>query len=66
MVACRTPERQVRGSINFTYDSIDNTQEAVAPSRHERIRFDWDVKPRTNQIMILAVRIIYTIYVLKS
>ena len=58
VVECRTPEREVGGSIptaavlcpwarHFTprkYWLI--TQEAVAPSRHDWKIVDWDVKPQ--------------------
>ena len=61
VVECRTPEREVRGSRptsavlcpwarHFTprkYWLI--TQEAMAPSRHDRKIVDWDVKPQHNQ-----------------
>ena len=61
VVECRTPEREVRGSIptaavlcpwarHFTprkYWLI--TQEAVAPSRHDWKIVDWDVKPQHKQ-----------------
>ena len=61
MVECRTPEREVGGSIptaavlcpwarHFTprkYWLI--TQEAVAPSRHDWKIVDWDVKPQHKQ-----------------
>ena len=30
-------------------ESTGNTQEAVAPSRHERKIVDWDVKPQHKQ-----------------
>ena len=61
VVECRTPEREVGGSIptaavlcpwarHFTprkYWLI--TQEAVAPSRHDWKIVDWDVKPQHKQ-----------------
>ena len=61
MVECRTPEREVRdskptaavlcpGARHFTprkYLLI--TQDAVAPSRHDRKFVDWDVKPQHKQ-----------------
>ena len=62
VVECRTPEREVGGSIptaavlcpwarHFTpwkYWLI--TQEALAPSRHDWKTVDWDVKPQHKQI----------------
>ena len=61
VVECRTPEREVGGSIptaavlcpwarHFTpgkYWLI--TQEVVAPSRHDWKIVDWDVKPQHKQ-----------------
>ena len=61
VVECRTPEREVGGSIptaavlcpwarHFTprkYWLI--TQEAVTPSRHDWKIVDWDVKPQHKQ-----------------
>ena len=61
LVECRTPEREVRGSRptaavlcpwarHFTPRKYWlNTQEAMAPSRHEWKIVDWDVKPQHNQ-----------------
>ena len=56
MVEHRTPEREVGGSrptyavVVLEQDrllpgSTGNTQEAVAPSRHDLKVVDWDVKP---------------------
>ena len=61
VVECRTPEREVRGSRptaavlcpwarHFTPRKYWlNTQEAMAPSRHDWKIVDWDVKPQHNQ-----------------
>ena len=61
VVECRTPEREVRGSRptaavlcpwarHFTpRKNWLNTQEAMAPSRHDWKIVDWDVKPQHNQ-----------------
>ena len=74
MVECRTPEREVGGSIptaavlcpwarHFTprkYWLI--TQEAVAPSRHDWKIVDWDVKPQHKQTnKFLASRFYYVV-----
>ena len=67
VVECRTPEREVGGSIptaavlcpwarHFTprkYWLI--TQEAVAPSRHDWKIVDWDVKPQHKQTYCIPV-----------
>ena len=61
VVECRTPEREVGGSIptvavlcpwarHFTPRKYWlTTQEAVAPSRHDWKIVDWDVKPQHKQ-----------------
>ena len=62
MVEHQTPEREVGGSIltqvaicileqdTFTSQkSTGNTQEAVAPSRHDSKIVNWDVKPQPKQ-----------------
>ena len=68
VVECRTPEREVGGSIptaamlcpwtrHFTpqmYWLI--TQEAVAPSRHDWKIVDWDVKPQHKQKTYFTAR----------
>ena len=77
VVECRTPEREVGGSIptaavlcpwarRFTprkYWLI--TQEAVAPSRHDWKIVDWDVKPQHKQTKMCLLRNIYLVRVLK-
>ena len=69
VVECRTPEREIGGSIptaavlcpwarHFTprkYWLI--TQEAVAPSRHDWKIVDWDVKPQHKQTKCLLPKI---------
>ena len=68
VVECRTPEREVGGSIptaavlcpwarHFTprkYWLI--TQEAVAPSRHDWKIVDWDVKPQHKQTNCTSIQ----------
>ena len=57
MVECRTPEREVSVSIltrvavlsDLPLKSTGNTQETVAPSRHDRKIVDLDVKPQPKQ-----------------
>ena len=58
MVERRTPEREVRNrpppccvleQDTLLPKSTGNTQEAVAPSRHDRKIVDWDVKPQHKQ-----------------
>ena len=40
-------------------ESTGNTQEAVAPSRHDRKIVDWDVKPQHKQTIDVATVLAY-------
>ena len=70
VVECRTPEREVRGSRptaavlcpwarHFTPRKYWlNTQEAMAPSRHDWKIVDWDVKPQHNQPNLISIKMV--------